>query len=72
MFDPTEPDDQLSTMALTRLLVLQTRLPVIAAGGIMDGAGLHAALTLGATAARSALPSSPAQRAAQTTHIERP
>ena len=52
MFDPAAPDDRLGTMALTRLLATQTRLPIIAAGGIMDGAGISAALTLGAAAAQ--------------------
>lgn len=52
VFDPGAVDDQLGTMALTRLLVTQTDLPVIAAGGIMDGAGICAALSLGAVAAQ--------------------
>lgn len=52
VFDPAAPDDQLGTMALTRLLVTETNLPVIAAGGIMDGAGIRAALDLGAVAAQ--------------------
>lgn len=52
VFDPAAPDDGLGTMALTRLLVRRTRLPVIAAGGIMDGAGIAAALDLGAVAAQ--------------------
>jgi nitronate monooxygenase len=52
VFDPTGHDDQLGTVALTRLLVTQTGLPVIAAGGIMDGAGIRAALALGAVAAQ--------------------
>jgi len=52
MFDPDAPDDGLGTFALTRLLVRQTRLPVIAAGGIMGGAGGRAALDLGAAAAQ--------------------
>ncbi|USU13402.1 nitronate monooxygenase [Sphingomonadaceae bacterium OTU29THOMA1] len=52
MFDPDAPDDALGTMTLTRLLVRATRLPVIAAGGIMDGAGIAAALDLGAVAAQ--------------------
>ena len=52
VFDPRAPDDALGTMALTRLLVRETRLPVIAAGGIMDGAGIAAALDLGAVAAQ--------------------
>lgn len=52
VFDPAAPDEALGTMALTRLLVRNTRLPVIAAGGIMDGAGIAAALDLGAVAAQ--------------------
>jgi nitronate monooxygenase len=52
VFDPNAPDDALGMVALTRLLVRQTGLPVIAAGGIMDGAGIAAALDLGATAAQ--------------------
>ncbi len=52
MFDPAIPDDALGIIALTRLLVRETRLPVIAAGGIMDGAGIAAALDLGAVAAQ--------------------
>lgn len=52
VFDPAAPDDALGTLALTRLLARETRLPVIAAGGIMDGAGIAAALALGAVAAQ--------------------
>lgn len=52
IFNPDEPDDQLGTVALTRLLVKELDLPVIAAGGIMDGAGIAASLTLGAAAAQ--------------------
>lgn len=50
VFDPEVEDDCLGTMALTRLLVRQLDVPVIAAGGIMDGAGIAAALRLGASA----------------------
>ncbi len=52
VFDPKQPDEGLGTMALVRLLARQTTLPVIAAGGIMDGAGIAAALALGAHAAQ--------------------
>lgn len=52
VFDPSAQDDQLGVSALTRILVTQTGLPVIAAGGIMDGAGIRAALDLGAAAAQ--------------------
>jgi nitronate monooxygenase len=52
VFDPTTEDDCLGTMALTRLLVRELDVPVIAAGGIMDGAGIAAALRLGAAAAQ--------------------
>ncbi len=52
MFDPMAADEQLSTSVLVRLLVRHTNLPVIAAGGIMDGAGIRGALELGAAAAQ--------------------
>ena len=39
-FDPSAPDEGLGTLALTRLLVRYLDIPVIAAGGIMDGAGI--------------------------------
>lgn len=52
LFDPDARDDRLGTMALTRLLVQRCGLPVIAAGGIMDGQGIRAALDLGAIAAQ--------------------
>lgn len=52
VFNPDAPDDGLGTVALTRLLVRETRIPVIAAGGIMDGAGISAVLDLGAVAAQ--------------------
>lgn len=52
IFDPDGPDDQLGTIALTRLLTRKLDVPVIAAGGIMDGEGIAAALRLGAGAAQ--------------------
>lgn len=52
MFDPDGEDSQLGTVALTRILVRELKIPVIAAGGIMDGAGIAAVLRLGAGAAQ--------------------
>ena len=52
IFDPDAVDERLGTSVLVRLLVRQSRLPVIAAGGIMDGAGIRAALDLGAAGAQ--------------------
>jgi nitronate monooxygenase len=52
LFDPDARDDCLGTIALTRLLVRDLDIPVIAAGGIMDGAGVAACLLLGASAAQ--------------------
>ncbi|MFM0728289.1 nitronate monooxygenase [Paraburkholderia strydomiana] len=52
IFEPDATDDGLGVFALTRLLVRECQLPVIAAGGIMDGAGIAAALALGAQAAQ--------------------
>ena len=48
-----EPEHAMTgTLALVRLLVRAVRVPVVAAGGIMDGAGIAAALALGAQAAQ--------------------
>jgi nitronate monooxygenase len=52
VFDPAAPDSQLGVTALIRLLVSRISLPVIAAGGLMDGAGIAAVLDLGAEAAQ--------------------
>lgn len=40
------------TLALTRLIASEARIPVVAAGGIMDGAAIAAVLSLGAQAAQ--------------------
>jgi nitronate monooxygenase len=48
-----DPADAMTgTMALTRAIVRAVKLPVVSAGGIMDGAGIAAALALGAQAAQ--------------------
>lgn len=52
VFDPEAPDERLPTAVLTRLLVTSLDVPVIAAGGIMDGTSIKAALDLGASAAQ--------------------
>jgi len=52
VFDEHAVDDRLGTLALVRILSRELSVPVIAAGGIMDGAGISAALRLGASAAQ--------------------
>lgn len=49
VFDP-DADLCLGTLPLLRLLAARVSLPLIAAGGIMDGAGIRACLELGASA----------------------
>jgi nitronate monooxygenase len=51
VFDPAD-DPRFAVLPLTRLLATQLDIPVIAAGGIMDGAGVVAALALGAAGAQ--------------------
>lgn len=48
-FDGIE-DAEIGTFALVRLLASHSKLPIIAAGGIMDGQGIAAAMQLGAQA----------------------
>lgn len=50
VFNPDAPDEGWSTMVLVRALSRQTKLPIIAAGGIMDGFAMKAALEAGAAA----------------------
>lgn len=52
VFDPQTKDQDLTTFALLGTLTQRCTLPVIAAGGIMNGAGIRAALELGACAAQ--------------------
>ncbi|HSZ81949.1 MAG TPA: nitronate monooxygenase, partial [Polyangia bacterium] len=51
-FEPDAPDDALSTLALTQGLARALDRPIVAAGGIMEGAGIDAVLKLGASAAQ--------------------
>jgi nitronate monooxygenase len=46
--DAPGQDHQIGLMALVRLIASTVSIPVIAAGGIMDGSGINAALALGA------------------------
>ncbi|WP_148864816.1 NAD(P)H-dependent flavin oxidoreductase [Marinobacter fonticola] len=48
VFEPGRDDPDLGTLPLVRLIAAQCELPVIAAGGIMDGRGIWAARQLGA------------------------
>lgn len=52
VFDLDAPDQNLETVPLTHMLAGQMKIPVIAAGGIMNGAGIAAALASGASAAQ--------------------
>ncbi|MBA3871412.1 MAG: nitronate monooxygenase [Anaerolineae bacterium] len=49
VFDPKH-DEAIGTFALIQLISKHSRLPIIAAGGIMDGQGIAAAMRLGAAA----------------------
>lgn len=50
VFDENGPDERLSTLDLVRLLVAEQGMPVIAAGGIMDGRDAAVMLAVGAEA----------------------
>lgn len=52
IFDPAAHDDRLGMLALTQILARDLAVPVIAAGGIMTGGGIAAALAAGAAAAQ--------------------
>lgn len=50
VFDPAKSDDELSTATLVKLLIGRLNIPVIAAGGLMDGDDIAAFLRRGAAA----------------------
>lgn len=50
--DAPGQDRQMGLFALLRIISASVNLPIIAAGGIMDGAGINAAMTLGASASQ--------------------
>jgi nitronate monooxygenase len=52
VFDPVAEDSRLGMFSLVQVLVRAMDIPVIAAGGIMDGAGINAVLKIGAVAAQ--------------------
>ncbi|HGS7514463.1 TPA: NAD(P)H-dependent flavin oxidoreductase [Klebsiella quasipneumoniae subsp. quasipneumoniae] len=52
IFDPQEPDAQMSTFILVQHLRRRLTIPVVAAGGIMDGAGIASVMQLGAQGAQ--------------------
>jgi nitronate monooxygenase len=52
IFTPDQAEPGISTLALIELLAKNLRIPVIAAGGIMDGQGIAAAHRAGAQAAQ--------------------
>jgi nitronate monooxygenase len=50
MFGPSLPDEYLATQSLTSLLIKELKIPIIAAGGIMDGKEIKKMLDMGASA----------------------
>lgn len=52
VFDLDSEDERLGILVLTRQLVREVKIPVIAAGGLMDGAGIRVVMDLGTEAAQ--------------------
>lgn len=52
IFDPQAPDGQMSTFTLVQTLKRRIDIPLIAAGGVMDGAGVNSVMNLGADGAQ--------------------
>lgn len=67
-FDPENGDPAIGTFALVRLVAQAVRIPVVAAGGIMDGAGIAAALRLGAQGVQLGTAFIPCPESSATAH----
>jgi len=52
VFEPEKGDQLLGTLALTRLITAAVKVPVIAAGGLMDGQAISAVMEAGAVGAQ--------------------
>ncbi|MCD8515757.1 MAG: nitronate monooxygenase [Burkholderiaceae bacterium] len=52
VFEVDAADEELNTLALTMQLAMHCSIPIVSAGGIMDGADIRAAINAGATAAQ--------------------
>lgn len=52
VFDTTARDEKLTTLALTQLLIQRVSIPIISAGGIMNGSAIAAMQSIGAEAAQ--------------------
>ncbi|OON62751.1 2-nitropropane dioxygenase [Massilia sp. KIM] len=68
VFDPDAPDEGLGSFALVQLLRDAVALPIVAAGGIMDGRGIAAALRLGASGAQLGTAFIPTPESSATPH----
>jgi nitronate monooxygenase len=68
VFDPDAPDEGLGSFALVQLLRKAVSLPIVAAGGIMDGRGIAAALRLGASGAQLGTAFIPTPESSATPH----
>ncbi|MDN4055426.1 nitronate monooxygenase [Massilia sp. YIM B02763] len=67
-FDPENGDAAIGTFALLPLVAQAVRIPVVAAGGIMNGAGIAAALRLGAEGAQLGTAFIPCPESSATSH----
>jgi nitronate monooxygenase len=68
VFEPAQPDLGLGTFALVQLLSGSVGIPVVAAGGIMDGRGIDAVMRLGAQGAQMGTAFIPCPESSATAH----